>query len=114
MPETPLTPHAPPPAHAPVPGPPRALDPWPPQDRAARRRGRGRTRDLLIGALAGGLVGALAAGGILLAVDEDGATTRVVSGAVPVVSRPSSTVEGGTDIASIIEKAEPALSLIHI
>jgi len=68
---------------------------------------------VLVGALAGGLVGALAAGGLVLAFDDDSATTSVVSsGAVPVVSRPSSTIEGGTDIASIIEIAEPAIVAI--
>ncbi|MFO7589797.1 MAG: trypsin-like peptidase domain-containing protein [Acidimicrobiia bacterium] len=115
MAEPPFPPPTLPPADAPAPAPSPAVPPWPPQDRAAGRRGRGRgrTRDVLVGALAGGLVGALAAGGLVLAFDDGSSTTNVVSsGAVPVVSRPSSTVEGGTDIASIIEKAEPAIVAI--
>ncbi len=67
---------------------------------------------MLVGALAGGLVGALAAGGLVLAIDDGGTTQVVSSGAVPVVSRPSSTLAGGTDIASIIETAEPAIVAI--
>ena len=111
MSDSPITP----PGHegAPNPAPSSALTTWPPRDPPPRPGRGGRTRDVLIGALAGGLVGALAAGGLVLAVDDNGSTTQVVSsGAVPVVSRPSSTVEGGTDIASIIATAEPAIVAI--
>ncbi|HEU5301396.1 MAG TPA: trypsin-like peptidase domain-containing protein [Acidimicrobiia bacterium] len=113
MAELPFPPPTFPSADTPAPGPSSALPPWPPQEQPSGRRGRRRSRDVLVGALAGGLVGALAAGGLALAFDDGSSTTNVVSsGAVPVVSRPSSTVEGGTDIASIIEKAEPAIVAI--
>ena len=90
-----------------------ALPSWPPSGERAGRTERGRARDVLVGALAGGLVGALAAGGLVLAVDGDGGTTQVVrSTASPVVSRPSTTISQQGDIASIIQKAEPAIVAI--
>ncbi|HZP31382.1 MAG TPA: trypsin-like peptidase domain-containing protein, partial [Acidimicrobiia bacterium] len=104
------------------PSPPRpepVFSPWPPRDNGGpaepvvaggSRSGRGRFRQLLIGALAGGLVGALVASGVFLATDDNGSTTtRVVERPSSAVTRPSNTVQGGLDIASIISRVEPAV-----
>jgi serine protease Do len=69
-------------------------------------------RAALLGALAGGLVGALVAGGIFYAVDDNGATsvTKIVqSNPAPVTVRPSTQIAAPSDIAGIIAKAEPAI-----
>ena len=65
-------------------------------------------------AVVGGLVGALAAGGLFVATDDGGGTTTVVrQRATPaVVTRPSSSVGSESDIAAIIAKAEPAVVAI--
>jgi S1-C subfamily serine protease len=64
--------------------------------------------------IAGALVGALAASGLFLAFDDDGAQTTVVrSNATPaIVSRPSTAIGGETDVADIIAKSEPAIVAI--
>ncbi|MEX2268266.1 MAG: trypsin-like peptidase domain-containing protein [Acidimicrobiia bacterium] len=71
-------------------------------------------RQTLTAAIAGGLVGALAAGGVFLAVDDDNTTIVRSSGADAVVSRPSSNIDGGTDIASLLATAEPAVVAITV
>jgi S1-C subfamily serine protease len=64
--------------------------------------------------IAGALAGALAAAGLFVAFDDDGGQTTVVrSSATPaVVSRPSTNIGGESDVASIIETAEPAIVAI--
>ena len=78
---------APPPAPpSPPPAPEPAMAQWPPANQPAEAVAdvtngsrKGRTRQLLIGALAGGLVGALVATGVFVATDDNnGSTTRVV------------------------------------
>jgi S1-C subfamily serine protease len=64
--------------------------------------------------VAGALVGALTAGGLFLALDDDGGQTTIVrsTSAPAVVSRPSTQIGGESDIAAIISKAEPAIVAI--
>ncbi len=70
-------------------------------------------RQVLVGTLAGGLIGALAASGVFLATDDNGTTTRIVEHTpTNAVTRPSSTISGKLDIAGIIEKVEPAVVAI--
>jgi S1-C subfamily serine protease len=74
----------------------------------------GRLRTVAVSAVVGGLVGALAAGGVFVATDDGGGTTTVVrpSATPAVVTRPSSSVGSESDIAAIIAKAEPAVVAI--
>jgi S1-C subfamily serine protease len=67
-----------------------------------------------MGAIAGGLVGALVAGGVFVALDDGGGTTtRIIQQSSPTIDRASTNVEGDTlDIASIIARAEPAIVAI--
>jgi len=74
----------------------------------------GGLRHTIIAALAGGLCGALAAGGVFLATDDNATTAVQSSGSQAVVSRPSSTLDGGTDIASLLATAEPAVVAITV
>jgi len=67
---------------------------------------------VVLGALVGGLVGALVTGGLLVATDDDAPTTIVRAGSTPVVSRPSTRIDTDADIAAIIERAEPAIVAI--
>jgi S1-C subfamily serine protease len=71
-------------------------------------------RHTLTAAVAGGLVGALAAGGVFLATDDDSTTIVRSSGADTAVSRPSSSLDGGTDVASLLATAEPAVVAITV
>ncbi|MSO78378.1 MAG: PDZ domain-containing protein [Acidimicrobiia bacterium] len=70
-------------------------------------------RHTLTAALVGGLCGALAAGGVFLATDDD-TTPAQSSASQAVISRPSSTLDGGSDIASLLATAEPAVVAITV
>jgi serine protease Do len=113
-------------APPPPPHPESVMSPWPPASGpfggsepvepvapSTARGGRGRSRQLLIGALAGGLVGALVASGVFLATDDNGGTTtRVVEQPAQSITRPSNTINGKLDVAGIIAKVEPAVVAI--
>jgi S1-C subfamily serine protease len=71
-------------------------------------------RHTITAALAGGLCGALAAGGLILATDDNTTTVVQSSGSQAVISRPSSTLKGGDDIASLLATAEPAVVAITV
>jgi S1-C subfamily serine protease len=62
----------------------------------------------------GGLVGALVAGGLVLAFADGGDTTTVVQPASgkAIVTRPSTEISRAGDVAAIIEKDEPAIVAI--
>jgi S1-C subfamily serine protease len=62
----------------------------------------------------GALVGALTAGGLFLAFDDDGGQTTIVrsAGSPAVVDRPATEIAGETDVASIIQATEPAIVAI--
>ncbi len=113
-------------APPPPPHPESVMSPWPPTNpsfggpdpvesvaRSTARGGRGRSRQLLIGALAGGLVGAVVASGVFLATDDNGGTTtRVIEQPAQVITRPSNTINGKLDVAGIIARVEPAVVAI--
>jgi serine protease Do len=79
---------------------------------AGRRRGG--LRNTLVGAVAGGLVGALVASGVFLVADDGNTTTTIVKspGQAAAVARPSATINDKLDLAAIIAKAEPAVVAI--
>ena len=69
-------------------------------------------RPALFGAVVGGLVSALVAGGIFYSLDDNGttSTTKIVQQApTNVVVRPSSQIATPNGIAGIVAKAEPAI-----
>jgi S1-C subfamily serine protease len=68
-------------------------------------------RYALTGALVGGLVGALAAGGLVLAFGGEDTTTTIVqpSSSKEIVTRPSTEISQDGDVAAIIAKDEPAI-----
>jgi len=90
-----------------------AVAPWPPST-PRERKSSGRLRSTLVGALVGGLVGALAAGGLVLAFAGGGDTTTVVQPASgeAIVTRPSTEISRTGDVAAIIQKDEPAIVAI--
>jgi S1-C subfamily serine protease len=88
---------------------------WPPSVPVATATTKppGRTRAAITDAVVGGLVGALAAGGVFVATDGGGDTTTIVrQKSTPVVSRPSRSINDTGDVATIIGKAEPAIVAI--
>jgi len=89
---------------------------WPPAGPTPRPPAGGRGRGLFLPVIAGALVGALAAGGLFLAFDEDGTRTTIVrsSDAPAIVTRPASELGGESDIASIIANTEPAIVAITV
>ena len=100
----------------PVPGAPApesAVAPWPPSP-PRQRTTSDRMRYTLTGALVGGLVGALAAGGLVLTFADGGDTTTLVqpTSGKAIVTRPSTEISQPGDIAAIIEKDEPAIVAI--
>jgi putative serine protease PepD len=88
---------------------------WSPPDEPpelpVRRRGRpGRGwAQLLIAALAGGIVAALVVSGVYLAVDDDTTTSSTSTAAAPIVVRPSDRIPRTGDIAQILQDAVPAV-----
>jgi S1-C subfamily serine protease len=90
-----------------------AVAPWPPATPRTRKSAGG-FRSVLTGALVGGLVGALAAGGLVLAFADGGSTTTVVqqSPSKAVVTRPSTEISEVGNVAEIIAKDEPAIVAI--
>jgi putative serine protease PepD len=87
---------------------------WPPAGPSPRPPAGGRGRGLFLGVVVGALVGALSAGGLFLAFDDDGAQTTIVraSASPAVVNRPATEIAGESDIAAIIEATEPAIVAI--
>jgi len=72
-------------------------------------------RHTITAAIVGGLVGALAAGGVFFATDDDSTTIVQSRGANAAISRPSSQLEGGgTDLASLIASAEAAVVTVTV
>jgi serine protease Do len=77
--------------------------------------GRGGIRSAVIGGIAGALIGALAAGGIVAAVDDGGSTRTIVQGAnSTAAARPASVIQDPGDIESILEKVGPAVVRINV
>ena len=84
-----------------------------PQERhRATPRPRRRRRDLLTAGIAGGLVGAIVASGIYLAVDDHDSPTSTTSSATAVVVRPSDQIARTGDIAGILKADVPAVVAI--
>jgi S1-C subfamily serine protease len=78
---------------------------------AGRRHRRRGWRAALVGGVAGALVGALVAGGIVALTDgNDGSSAG--TGAAPVVVRPSDRIGRSSDIAPILQAAVPAVVAI--
>ncbi len=95
------------------PGPgPGAGDGPPPHDQPAG----GPLRPLLLGAVVGALVGAVAAGGIVAAVDDSGGSTvtKVISQPPATQLARPSTQLAGNDIATIVNQAEPSVVAITV
>ncbi len=87
--------------------------PIPPPAPTPGRRG-GRAWQFVTGAAVGGLCGALVAGGVFLAVDDDDGGSSAPAAQTAQVSRSSSNIGEGEagDIAAIIAKVEPAVVTI--
>ena len=97
-----------PPTVPPVPPP-----PAPPQPQAPQRKRR--FRQFLMGALVGGLCGALVASGAVFAFgrDDNSSSPSVPTAKTKEVARPSSTIPSN-DVAGIIAKVEPAVVAITV
>ena len=88
--------------------------PIPPPPAPPSRRQGGRAWQFVLGGLVGGLCGALAAGGLFLAFDDDdGGSSPTPAVRTAEIDRSSSTIGGEQgDVASIIAKVEPAVVTI--
>src|SRR3954469_1176951 len=108
-------PPSPPPAW---PDEPPTVPPWPtPPGPPSPSPGRPkRFRQLLVGALIGGLCGALVASGAFFAFgrDDDTSSTSAPANKTNEVSRESSTISRNGDIAGIIAKVEPAVAAVTV
>jgi S1-C subfamily serine protease len=97
---------------------PPTVPPWPapPGPPSPSPQRKGRLRQFVVGALIGGLCGALVATGAFFAFDDDDATTPAPapSNQTNEVSRESSTIARNGDIAGIIAKVEPAVVAITV
>jgi S1-C subfamily serine protease len=90
---------------------------WTPAPSAPRaeRRDRPALRSALIGGICGALIGALAAGGIVAAVDDNGnGNTIVEAPATNAAARPASVIQSPGDIQSILSKVSPAVVRINV
>ena len=107
---------APSPAPAPPspPEPPLPPAPVPPApERAAAPRREGRTlRHVLVGAIAGGVVGAIVAAGAVTVLDDDSPSTVSAPAASDVIVRPSQGIDREGDIAAILQQTVPAVVAI--
>ncbi|HMF82795.1 MAG TPA: trypsin-like peptidase domain-containing protein [Acidimicrobiia bacterium] len=108
-------PPSPPPAwpDQPPTTPPRPTQPGPPAPPPERRN---RLRQFLVGALVGGLCGALVASGAFFAFgrDDNSSSTTPVMKRTNEVSRNSSTIAHNGDTAGIIAKVEPAVAAVTV
>src|SRR5262249_31447833 len=108
-------PPSPPPAW---PEQPPTTPPWPtPPGPPAPPPGRGnRLRQFLVGALVGGLCGALVASGAFFAFgrDENSASPAPPATKTQEVARGSSTIGSNGDVAGIIAKVEPAVVAVTV
>jgi S1-C subfamily serine protease len=102
-------------------GPP--VPPWPPappgppaEHPSADPRQRGRLRQFLVGALVGGLCGALVAAGAFFAFgrDDNDSSPSQPAQRTNQVARDSSTISRNGDIAGIIAKVEPAVFAVTV
>ena len=73
---------------------------------------RRRARDLVTAGIAGGVVGAIIASGVYLAVDDNDAVTSSAPSATAVVVRPSDRIARTGDIAEILKADVPAVVAI--
>ncbi|MDQ1519323.1 MAG: serine protease Do, partial [Actinomycetota bacterium] len=79
------------------------------------RRERSGVRSAVIGGIAGALIGALAAGGIVAAVDDNGNTRTIVEApGTNAATRPASVIQSPGDIQSILAKVSPAVVRINV
>jgi len=79
------------------------------------QRARSPARTGLAGALVGALVGAAVAGGLVVAFDDDGATTTtIVRGPNGESARPATALEEPGDIRSILDAVQPAVVRIDV
>jgi putative serine protease PepD len=69
-------------------------------------------RDVVAAGIAGGLVGAIIASGVYLAVDDSGSSTTSAPSATAVVVRPSDRIARTGDIAQILKADVPAVVAI--
>lgn len=98
-----------PPTSPPTSGPP-SPPPAPPRNGPARSPRPAPFRNFVVGAVVGGLCGALVAGGVFVLVDDDnGAQPAAAPAPTEVVNRESSTIARNGDIADIISKVEPGV-----
>ena len=108
-------PPSPPPAW---PEEPPTTPPWPtpPGPPAPPPERRNRLRQFLVGALVGGLCGALVASGAFFAFgrDDNTSNTTAVTNRTNEVSRDSSTISRNGDLAAIISKVEPAVAAVTV
>jgi putative serine protease PepD len=80
-----------------------------------RRERRSRPRNFLVGALVGGLCGAVVAAGVVTLVDDDGSSPSAnPSTPAAVVKRASSTIGNQGDIANIIQSVEPGVVSVFV
>ena len=98
---------------------PPATPPWPtpPGPPAPPPERRNRLRQFLVGALVGGLCGALVASGAFFAFgrdDNNSSTVTTVTNRTNEVSRNSSTISRNGDTAGIIAKVEPAVAAVTV
>ena len=113
-----VTPPASPPSAQPPVGPPQPPVASPGASEttgASRRDRRSRPRHFLVGALVGGLCGAVVAAGAVTLLDDNG-SSRVVNAATPaeVVKRAGSTIGTKGDIANIIQSVEPGVVSVFV
>jgi S1-C subfamily serine protease len=113
-------PFGPPPGTAPGAGageptiPSAAWAPVPPPGRSERRERPG-LKAAFIGGIVGALVGAMAAGGIVAAVDDNGPTRTIIEqSSSNTQARPASVIQSPGDIRSILDKVEPAVVRINV
>jgi S1-C subfamily serine protease len=90
-----------------------AWAPMPAPERGPRRERTG-VKAAFIGGVVGALVGALAAGGIVAAVDDHPTRTIIENSSGNSPTRPASVIQTPGDIQSILEKVKPAVVRINV
>ncbi len=82
---------------------------------SSRRERRSRPRNFLVGALVGGLCGAIVAAGAVTLLDDDDSSPAVgAPSAAEVVKRGATTIGSNGDIANIIQSVEPGVVSVFV